>query len=93
MENDRSCMFPVDEEAAGPFPTSNWAVYVLPEHVHEMTWWMHQRRGDLSLLIHPNTGCEIEDHSIWALWGGAPWPLDLSVMSHDEPFPWEETRQ
>lgn len=36
--------------------------------------------GNLSMLVHPNTGYEYEDHSIWAMWAGDPWPLDMSIF-------------
>ena len=55
--------------------------------------WMMQRKGEFSVLVHPNSGCEIEDHSWWAYWGGAPWPLDLTIFSYDQPFPWPEDEQ
>lgn len=32
------------------------------------------------MLLHPNTGYEYEDHSIWAMWAGQPWPLDMSIF-------------
>jgi aromatic ring-cleaving dioxygenase len=38
-----------------------------------------------SLLVHTNTGCEYEDHSIWALWGGTAWPLDMDIF-----VPWTQ---
>lgn len=34
-----------------------------------------------SLLLHPNTGCEYEDHSIWASWNGLPWPLNMDIFT------------
>ena len=53
-----------------------------------MTMWMMQRKGELSVLVHTNSGCVIEDHSWWALWGGIQWPLDFSYFKHDQPWPW-----
>ena len=41
------------------------------------------------MLVHPNSGCEMEDHDKWSMWGGHPWKLDLTRLSHDEPFPWK----
>jgi len=42
-------------------------------------------------LIHPNSGCELEDHTWWAFWGGNPWEIDLSAFSHDMPWPWPDS--
>ena len=39
--------------------------------------------GNLSVLLHPNTGYEYEDHSIWAMWAGQPWPLDMSIFEQE----------
>jgi aromatic ring-cleaving dioxygenase len=39
--------------------------------------------GNLSLLVHPNTGYEYEDHSTWAMWAGQPWPLDMSIFDKE----------
>ena len=32
------------------------------------------------MLVHPNTGYEYEDHSIWSMWAGQQWPLDMSIF-------------
>jgi aromatic ring-cleaving dioxygenase len=40
----------------------------------------------LSVLIHPNTGCEYEDHGKWTLWGGQPWQIDMDAMDTEDPF-------
>eukprot|EP00347_Sterkiella_histriomuscorum_P010686 403375312 len=80
-------------QTAGPFPTAQWSIFVLPHHLGEMTSWLMQHRGEYSILSHTNTGCEIEDHSNWTMWGGQPWSLDTTIFSHDQPFPWpEETK-
>jgi hypothetical protein len=52
--------------------------------------WFLQRHGDFPLLIHPNSGCEYEDHTVWALWTGAPspYPLDPIVAGM---VPWTQT--
>ncbi len=39
--------------------------------------------GNLSMLVHPNTGYEYEDHSIWAMWAGDVWPLDMSIFDKE----------
>lgn len=48
--------------------------------------WFVSHRGEFTLLVHPNTGCEYEDHSIWAQWSGAPWNMDMSIFT-----PWTQT--
>ncbi len=42
--------------------------------------------GNFSLLIHTNTGCEYEDHSLYAQWSGLAWNMDMSIFT-----PWQQT--
>ena len=45
---------------------------------------MSQNRGEFSLLVHPNTGCEYEDHSKWAFWVGPAWIMDMSIFDEGD---------
>ena len=38
------------------------------------------QRGKLSVLIHPETGNDLNDHTIHAVWMGSPIELDLSRL-------------
>jgi aromatic ring-cleaving dioxygenase len=38
------------------------------------------------VLIHPNSGCEYEDHGKWNMWAGTPWNLNMAAMDTAEPF-------
>lgn len=37
-----------------------------------------QHRGDLSVLVHPNTGCQANDFEKWSIWGGKRWKFDTT---------------
>ena len=93
FHNDNTCILDPDEGPAGPFPTAQWSVFVLPEHLGPMMGWIMQHKQEYSILIHTNSGCEVEDHSWWTVWGGQPWSLDLSIFSHDQPFPWRKVKE
>ena len=41
---------------------------------------MVQHRGVYDVLIHPNTGCSVLDHTDWAMWAGDKWELDTTVF-------------
>jgi len=41
---------------------------------------------NFDLFLHPNTGCEYEDHGKWHMWGGTPWVLNMAAMDHADPF-------
>lgn len=82
FHNDYMCYFYPDMEAAGPFPTAQWAIYFLPEQYSQVVpYFMQHRDIGYTILVHPNTGAEKNDHSEWALWGGQPWPLDLTIFN------------
>jgi len=67
------CLFEPDWEAVGPFATAQWSVFLMPEDFADIVPWFLQNRNGYDLLVHPNTGCELEDHSWWALWAGTAW--------------------
>jgi len=83
--NDYMCYFHPDTVPAGPFTTAQWAIYFLPNQYGEVVTWFMQHRFDydtdgFTILVHPNSGDEYDDHSIWTLWGGEKWPMDLSIF-------------
>jgi len=80
FHNPRRCYFNPDTGPAGPFPTAQWAVFFLPEDFSEFVPWFLQNRGDWDVLIHPNSGYELEDHRDWSSWAGEKWPLDFSIF-------------
>ncbi len=90
FHQDYNCMFDIEAYPAGPFPIGQWSVFLLPEHFGTFVPWIVQNRNGYDVLVHPNSGCEVEDHTWWAMWNGNPWQLDVSIMGHDQPFPWPE---
>ena len=70
----------------GPFAVGEWSMFVPVHYYNKVVPWFQQHREDFSLLVHPNTGCEYEDHSIWAQWTGSPWNMDMSIFT-----PWTQT--
>lgn len=52
---------------------------------HLLPWFL-LNHGSFSLLIHTNTGCEYEDHSLYAQWSGSAWNMDMSIFT-----PWTQT--
>jgi len=80
------CMFTPDfPEPEGPFLTSDWAAFVPLEHFQPTVLWIMNHRGNYDVLVHPNSGCEINDHRDWPLWGGNKWELDVSIMHFNCP--------
>ena len=44
--------------------------------------WLALNRQGLSVLVHPNTGRDRDDHLLHALWLGSPMPLRAEVLSN-----------
>merc|ERR1712060_949309 len=81
------CWFPVDWEPgvglAAPFVVPNWPVYVPMDRFAEAMPWISQHRGDLDVLMHPNSGCMRDDHEYNAMWSGKKWEINLGAFGDD----------
>jgi len=73
----------ITQPGPGPWPSGEWSMFVPISYYEQTIPWFTQHRGEFSLLVHPNSGCEYEDHSIWALWGGEPWPLNFDIFEQN----------
>ncbi|HZT19229.1 MAG TPA: DOPA 4,5-dioxygenase family protein [Dongiaceae bacterium] len=68
------------DRPVGPHPRSMYQVaFAVPEFPRLVPWLMLNRAG-LSVLVHPLTGDDYADHARFALWLGAPLPLDLESL-------------
>lgn len=84
-DEGRFCMIDdhnfTDPMSFGPFPTGEWSMFVPVSYYAMVMPWLTQNRGEFSYLIHPNTGCEYEDHDSWAMWAGQKWPLNMAIFT------------
>jgi aromatic ring-cleaving dioxygenase len=64
----------------GPFVSGEWSIFVPVPYFSLVVPWFALHHGNLSLLTHPNTGFEYEDHSDYAQWGGMAWPINLAIF-------------
>jgi len=73
------CEFPYDDapgtECAMPFNSKTAAFSIPVDRFEEAVGWIMLNRGTYDVLVHPNTGCMLNDHLEWGLWGGNPWPI------------------
>lgn len=81
------CLFPQCSQPDGPFISGNWAVYTPLSLYLPFTQFFSQHRGNLSVMVHPNTGWERFDHTEWALWMGPVWPMDTAIFTYPGPDP------
>ena len=64
----------------GPHPQSMYQVAFPIEEFPRLVPWLMLNRQGLTVLVHPQTGDEYEDHARHPLWLGAILPLKLEVL-------------
>jgi DOPA 4,5-dioxygenase len=68
------------DEMVGPHPQSMYQVAFPSEMLAKFVPWLMLNRGGLTVLLHPETGDNLSDHSAHAAWFGAVLPLRLEVF-------------
>ncbi len=64
----------------GPHPQSMYQVAFPRALLASLLPWLMLNRDGLSVLVHPETGNDVADHSEHAAWLGAVLPLRLEVL-------------
>ena len=64
----------------GPHDQAMYQVAFAPEEFARVVPWLMLHREGLSILVHPLTGDDYEDHATHSLWLGTPLPLRLEVL-------------
>lgn len=73
------------DQPVGPHPQSMFQVaFPVAEFARLVPWLMLNREG-LSVLVHPLTGNDYDDHSLYPFWLGAALPLDLTALRDEIP--------
>jgi len=70
----------VHEKPVGPHPDWSCQLRVPHEKFADVTRWLMLNRDGLVVLIHPETGDHLKDHTDHAVWMGAVRPLELSIF-------------
>ena len=68
------------EVAGGPHPAPELHVGFPLARFGELVPWLMLSRGELSVLVHPETGDALADHTAHALWLGPPLPINLDAL-------------
>ena len=68
------------EEPVGPHPQAMYQVAFEPELFSAIVPWLLINRNNLDILIHPNTGTSLADHTNHALWMGNKLTLCLGEL-------------
>ena len=78
-----------NEAPIGPHPCGSYEVWCPKESMAQALSFFMLRRGELSILLHPLTPHEIQDHTGRSMWLGAPYKLDLTPLIALEDGPGE----
>jgi DOPA 4,5-dioxygenase len=70
------------DEPVGPHPISMYQVAFAAEEFPRVVPWLMLNRGSLSILVHPLTGDDYDDHAHFSLWIGKAVPLRLDFLKH-----------
>jgi aromatic ring-cleaving dioxygenase len=65
------------DKPVGPHPFWSYQVAFAPELFGDIVPWLSMNRRDLTILVHPETGDDLTDHSDYAMWLGDSATLDL----------------
>ncbi len=71
----------IHENPIGPHPQSMYQVAFKPGQFSRIVPWLMLNRQGLSVLVHPNTGRDVEDHKNYPLWLGRSLLLDLDKLT------------
>ena len=73
-----------DKAPQGPHPVSHFQVAFDRDVFPEIVTFLSLNRGDLIILLHPNTGNGYEDHTQNVMWIGPSIPLAQDWLDRNE---------
>lgn len=69
------------EKPVGPHPIGMFETDVqTSSEFAEFVPWINMNRGNLSILLHPNTGDPVADHTVNAAWFGDKLPINVEFL-------------
>lgn len=93
FHHNERCVFWIENEDGsdrpgpfGPFIVGQVGWYFMNEDYAEFVEYFLKHRGkyNFDVVFHPNTGCDITDHSWWTMWVGEEWPMNLTIWTYTE---------
>ena len=67
-------------EPVGPHPSAMYQVAFAPGEFADLLAWLMLNRRGLVVLVHPETGDDVADHTANALWMGERLELDIDAL-------------
>ncbi len=68
------------DKPIGPHPVPFYRVAFAADQYPSLTQWLMLKRRGLTVLIHPETGDDLADHSHHAMWMGEVLTLNLDMF-------------
>ncbi|NJR58334.1 MAG: 4,5-dioxygenase [Cyanobacteria bacterium CRU_2_1] len=68
------------EQPIGPHPKAMYQVSFSPNQFGKVVPWLMLHREGLDILIHPETGDDVGDHTDRSLWLGEKLELDIEFL-------------
>ncbi|PLZ95376.1 4,5-dioxygenase [Fischerella thermalis CCMEE 5198] len=68
------------EKPIGPHPKSMYQVAFSPEQFSKVVPWLMLNREGLDILVHPETGDDVKDHTDHSLWLGEKLELNIEFL-------------
>ena len=68
------------DDPIGPHPMGSYQITFTPGQFGDLVPWLAFNRDGLSILVHPDTGDDIPDHTDRALWLGDKLDLDIGAL-------------
>jgi DOPA 4,5-dioxygenase len=73
------------DKPIGPHPKSMYQVAFAPDQFPQVVPWLMLNREGLDILVHPETGDDVTDHTAHALWLGEKLDLNISFLQGIKP--------
>ncbi|MGB8688552.1 MAG: DOPA 4,5-dioxygenase family protein [Microcoleus sp.] len=68
------------DKPIGPHPQPMYQVVFLPEQFGKVVSWLMLNREGLDILVHPETGDDVADHTKYSLWLGQKLELNFEFL-------------
>ncbi len=68
------------DKLIGPHPKAMYQVAFLPDQFSKVVPWLMLNREGLDILIHPETGDDVKDHTDHSLWLGEKLELNIEFL-------------
>ena len=68
------------DKPIGPHPQAMYQVAFLPSQFGQVVPWLMLYREGLDILVHPETGDDLADHTLHSLWLGQKLELNVEFL-------------